>query len=101
MAETEFDWTAKAKERLHIFHAAEDDYIADLVTRSKKAITDMTGASDESNESFRELVLERVRYAYNDSLEYFETNFRTDIMQLSFTEYVKGGASDELPTSAD
>ena len=42
----------------------------------------------EKNQEARELLYNRVRYAYNNSLEYFETNFQKEILRFQLKEAV-------------
>ncbi|EAC9274055.1 phage gp6-like head-tail connector protein, partial [Listeria monocytogenes] len=45
----------------------------------------------------RELVIDRTRYAYNDSIEFFNENFQSQITSLGFSLYVaESGESDEV-----
>ena len=75
------------KNRLHIYHSVEDDFLQDnILAPSIDAIARMTGINKDSEDSqFKELVLERGRYAYNDQLEFFEDNFRSELLGLSST----------------
>lgn len=71
------------KERLHITHNSEDDNLKRLISFSIVDLQAKTGNFDvETNEQAKELVFERARYAYNDALEYFETNFISQITAL-------------------
>lgn len=64
------------KERMHISHSSEDLNLERHLRNSAVAIRRMVGDVDiYSNFEAQELVFERARYAYNDSLEYFENNF--------------------------
>lgn len=83
------------KNRLHIYHSVEDDFLQnDILAPSIDAIARMTGVDKDSNDpQFKELVMERCRYAYNDQLEFFEDNFQSEIIGLSST-LLKGGDDD-------
>lgn len=77
------------KERMHIFHSGEDDNLKRKLSSSFAYIKSKCGKFDLSGEldsdlMGKELVFERARYAYNDALEYFDTNFLSDINSLSF-----------------
>lgn len=75
----------EAKARLRVLHISDDEYIKTLISSSIYDLRSQCGFFDvDSNLSARELVLERVRYAYNDSLEYFNVNFRSKIIELAF-----------------
>lgn len=69
------------KAHLHIFHNVEDEYLSSLLLQSKAAVTEMTGISD--GPQFDELVLNRVRFAYNDKLDEFEKRYRSVLMSAS------------------
>ncbi|WP_192944535.1 head-tail connector protein [Ligilactobacillus agilis] len=69
------------KEHLHIFHSVEDNYLVSLLEQSKSAITRMTGISD--GPEYDELVLNRVRFAYNDTLDEFERRYQSILLGLS------------------
>lgn len=78
------------KAHLHIFHSVEDEYLNSLLLQSKMAVTRMTGISD--GPQFDELVLNRVRFAYNDKLDEFEKRYRSVLM---------GASLETLSTLAD
>ena len=66
---------------------ADDDIDAKLVRmidESKAAIASLMGGEVdfENNREMRELLKNRVRYAYNNSLEYFAENFAETILRL-------------------
>lgn len=71
------------KERMKIFHDAEDENLSRMLTSSEEAIFDLTGAIDLSDSRTEELVLERARYLYNDQVEFFFANFQGEILELS------------------
>lgn len=74
------------KDRMHISHTAEDDNLERHLRNSAVAIRRMVGDVDiTTNFEAQELVFERARYAYNDSLEYFEDNFVGEITALSLS----------------
>ncbi|MGX7596296.1 phage gp6-like head-tail connector protein [Planococcus plakortidis] len=74
------------KERMHISHSAEDANLNRHLRNAEAAIIRMVGPVDiATNYEAQELVFERARYAYNDSLEYFEDNFVGEITALSLT----------------
>lgn len=74
------------KKRLHISHGSEDDKLEKLLSSSLAYVERVCGVFDlEKNEEARELVFERSRYAYNDSLEFFEENFLSMIQGLSLS----------------
>ena len=73
------------KNRLHIYHSVEDEFLQnDILAPSVDAISRITGIKKDSEDpQFKELVLERCRYAYNDQLEFFEENFQSELIGLS------------------
>ena len=74
------------KERMHISHDAEDANLERHLRNAESAIRRMVGDVDiYTNYEAQELVFERARYAYNDSLEFFEDNFVGEITALSLT----------------
>ena len=78
----------KFKRRMHFSHSSEDDNLKELLSLSIEAITDMIGPNVDidNNAGARTLVIERTRYAYNDSLEFFLENFSKEIstVQLKY-----------------
>lgn len=66
----------------------EDDDINlklnDLIKQSQNAINELLGVEIDytSNLAAKELMINRIRYAYNNALEYFETNFQKEILRL-------------------
>lgn len=72
---------ADVKAHLHIFHSVEDNYLLSLLNQSQAAVTRMTGI--DSGVEYDELVLNRVRYAYNDSLDEFEERYQSVLLGLS------------------
>lgn len=75
------------KARMSIYHSSEDDELKNMLQASYDAIDRMTGVSDITNVQFKELVIERTRYAYNDQVEFFEDNFLSTIIGLSLQAY--------------
>lgn len=79
------------KERMKIFHDAEDGNLSRMLVSSEKAILDLTGAFDLSDSRTEELVLERARYLYNDQVEFFFANFQGELLELSLKNHPIGG----------
>lgn len=73
----------KFKSRLHIFHDSEDENLKSILKESKSEIKRMTGSDDLTNEGVQSLIIERSRYVYNDSVEFFEGNFQSQILGVS------------------
>jgi len=86
------DLLTEFKERMKIFHTTEDDNLIRILESSKEYINSRCGTSSDTNQQAKELVLERSRYAYNDSVEYFEDNFLSQILSLSFDNYEESDA---------
>ena len=84
---------ADVKAHLHIFHSVEDDYLQSLLKQSQLAVARMTGGSE--GDEYDELVLNRVRYAYNDSLDEFEERYQSILLGLSTQLLANEGESDE------
>lgn len=75
------------KARMSIYHSSEDDELKKMLQASYDAVNRMTGVSDIKNAQFKELVIERTRYVYNDQVEFFEDNFLSTIIGLSLQAY--------------
>lgn len=75
------------KERMKIFHDAENANLSRMLTSSEKAILDLTDSFDASDSRVEELILERSRYLYNDQVEFFYANFQGEILELSLKNY--------------
>jgi hypothetical protein len=75
------------KARMHITHKSEDGNLRNLLSFSIVAIKrdcghfDINGEKDTEIQA-KELVFERTRYAYNDAVEYFDENFKSEIFSL-------------------
>nr|WP_143139511.1 head-tail connector protein [Enterococcus hermanniensis] len=78
------------KSRMRIFHAADDDNLKNILESSKVAVKRWCGTDNVSNPEIRELVIERSRYVYNDSLEFFNENFQSELMAVSLSHYDEG-----------
>lgn len=71
------------KERMHLDDGEEDNLLR-ILKASHDDLSSICGDYDiGTSERFKELVFERSRYAYNDALEYFYTNFLTQINNLN------------------
>ena len=78
------------KGRMKIMHSGEDDNLKGLLSSSCVALNKACGVFDFNSEQGKELVFERARYAYNDSLEFFADNFLTEIINLTLALYEEG-----------
>jgi len=84
------------KERMHL-EGDEDNNLKRILSASVKALIKACGDYDiEKDEAFKELVFERSRYVYNDALEYFNTNFLSQINSLGVDK-----ALDEIVLEGD
>ncbi|MFE4523422.1 hypothetical protein ACFRCQ_15135 [Cytobacillus firmus] len=78
------------KNRMHLGDH-EDDNLKRILSASNKALIRSCGAYDiNTDETFKELVFERSRYVYNDALEYFNTNFLSEINSLGVAKALEG-----------
>jgi hypothetical protein len=85
------------KAKMSIFHSTEDDELSRILKASQKRIGQLTGSEDLTDPNTEELILERGRYAYNDQLEFFEANFRSDLLAASLENY----QPDDVTTGDD
>lgn len=79
-----FDLLDEVKEALAITWDEEDNNIVKLIDRSVYYINDLVGVELDLkvNLSARELVINRIRYEYNNALDQFETNFEQPLSRL-------------------
>ncbi|QPC47113.1 hypothetical protein [Mangrovibacillus cuniculi] len=83
------------KERMHLGDD-EDDNLLRILNASHEDLQKRCGNySMEQSDSFKELVFERARYAYNDALEYFYFNFLTQMNNLSLDSALKDPLYEE------
>lgn len=74
------------KDMEKIDHTSEDSYIEKLLKRSYEKLQRDYGKFDiDKNLIGRELVLNRARYAYQDLLEYFNENYRVDLIDFGIS----------------
>ncbi|MEK5390208.1 hypothetical protein NSQ59_07460 [Margalitia sp. FSL K6-0131] len=84
------------KERMHLGDE-EDDNLRRILSASIVALNKACGDYKiDTDEDFKELVFERSRYVYNDALEFFTTNFITEINNLRL-----GKALEEIVLEVD
>ncbi|TKH73969.1 hypothetical protein FC686_21765 [Bacillus cereus] len=79
-----FDLLDEVKHVLAITWTEEDNNIIKLIDRSIYYINDLVGAvlDLKVNLVARELVINRIRYEYNNALDQFETNFEQPLSRL-------------------
>ncbi|SJZ89755.1 hypothetical protein SAMN02745116_01777 [Pilibacter termitis] len=88
------------KNRMRISHDFEDDRLREILGGSISSITSLIGAENIEDFSIRELILERSRYVYNDSLEFFKENFLEEIYD-TYRRNEGGVDGEEVSTSED
>ncbi|BDH62312.1 hypothetical protein MTP04_24420 [Lysinibacillus sp. PLM2] len=77
-------------ERMHL-DEAESENLRRILFASHEDLIAKCGNYDIHNEvAFKELVFERSRYVYNDALEYFDTNFLSQINHLGIKKALEG-----------
>ncbi|HGH7185570.1 TPA: hypothetical protein ACJMKN_002205 [Bacillus cereus] len=81
-----FDLLEDVKHALAITWTEEDNNIIKLIDRSVYYINDLVGAvlDLKVNLVARELVINRIRYEYNNALDQFESNFEQPLSRLTF-----------------
>lgn len=85
------------KRRLKIFHTFEDEHIRSLLEQSYEDIKYRCQEFDmNENNRGAELVYERTRYAYNDSLEFFHDNFLSQITSFALENMKEVDYEQEL-----
>lgn len=79
-----FDLLDDVKEALAITWDEEDSNIVKLIDRSVYYINDLVGVELDLkvNLSARELVINRIRYEYNNALDQYEPNFYQPLSRL-------------------
>ncbi|MDG2980891.1 phage gp6-like head-tail connector protein [Latilactobacillus curvatus] len=92
---TDQEWIDRFRSDFNFSHSSEDDKLIKSIKTSKAAIKRMTGVDDETNLEFVELVINRVRYEYNEQLEFFEQNFESALIGLSFEYNQEGDTTDD------
>jgi len=72
------------KKYLKITWDDENTEIESLINRGKSKLNELMGAEldFETEGHARSLLFDFVRYAYNNATEYFEENFRSEILRL-------------------
>lgn len=96
MAEVTESILQEFKTRMHL-NDDEDDNLFRILKASNEDLMRICGNYDiTTHEVFKELVFDRSRYAYNDAIEHFYTNFLTAINNLNL-----GKALDSYEDDAD
>lgn len=73
----------------------EDGNLKNILEASYEDLRDKCGNYEMTDKRFKELVFERARYVYNDALEYFDTNFLSQINSLAIKKAIESSGSDE------
>lgn len=71
------------KERMRVFYDEDDQNITFILNSSYEALNALLGFDLMTVESGKELIMERSRYVYNDSLELFYDSFKNEIARLA------------------
>lgn len=75
---------------MHIVNSESDRNLEEMIEASIVKLQNTCGDFNiQENAQARELVFERVRYAYNDVLEHFEKNFSREITDLQMQLFLK------------
>lgn len=77
------------KNRMHL-EGDEDSNLKLILQASFDDLRAICGEYELTDSRFKELVFERSRYVYNDALEYFHTNFLTQINNLAIDKALEG-----------
>lgn len=85
------------KEYLKITWDDEDDSLQGIISRGQANLQELTGTQMDFEQEGqpKSLLLDYCRYAYNNALEYYESNFQREILRLQLTEAVKHDAIKE------
>lgn len=76
------------KDRMHLGNG-EDSNLENILSNSFEDLIEKCGDYSVNHKRFRELIIERSRYVYNDAVEYFDTNFQSQINSLGFAKAVE------------
>ncbi|HDN3443943.1 TPA: phage head-tail connector protein [Staphylococcus aureus] len=79
------DLLVKFKSLEKIDHNSEDEYLKQLLKMSYERIKNQCGVFDLENLTGQELILMRTRYAYQDLLEHFNDNYRSELIDFSLS----------------
>lgn len=74
----------KFKQRMRIYHSHSDEALRSYLESSYLFLKNKCGEfSLEDDNQGTELMYERARYAYHDSIEYFDENFMSMVINFS------------------
>lgn len=80
------------KEKLSITWDDEDKKLLDIIEKGKNYLEeDIAGIKlkYENNSSNTRLLLEYCRYEYNNNAEWFEVNYKSDLVRLQYRSVIK------------
>ena len=85
------------KEHLRVTWNEEDIRIGKMIQRGQAYLQTLCGTSlsFDKEDDVKQLLLERCRYEYNNSLEDFEINFRGELMRLVINAAMNERCSSE------
>lgn len=87
------------KDRMRLGNS-EDDNLRRILSASEASLKRVCGDYDiNTNETFKELVFERSRYVYNDALEFFDSNFLSQINGLAIEKALEEIVLDSVTTT--
>ncbi|UFA56484.1 phage head-tail adapter protein [Staphylococcus aureus] len=79
------DLLVKFKSLEKIDYNSEDEFLKELLKMSYTRLKNQCGMFELDNLTGQELILNRTRYAYQDLLEHFNENYRTDLIDFSLS----------------
>ena len=79
------------KEYLKITWESEDAHLTTIIDRGKAYLNNLTGTdiNFEQEGLPKSLLLDFCRYYYNNSIEYYEDIFRSQIVRLQYQEAIR------------
>lgn len=85
----------EVKDKLRIIDNDEDANIQRIIDQGKAYLNDLIGGELNFEESLnvRALLLEYCRYEYNNAKDYFEENFKSEILRLQ----LKFASENQMP----
>lgn len=86
------------KDYLRITWPDEDEKLTSMIARGKTVINNIVGLSLTYENASEEkiLLLDYCRYAYNNATEYFEENYKPELLRLQLTK-----AADDYAASLE
>lgn len=91
------DMLTEVKAYLKITWESENSDLEGYVLRGKSLLDSLTGTANKYEEEglAKSLLLDYVRYAYNNGIEYFQDNFAKEILHLQIMEGINAMGGDE------